>query len=115
MRRSSGLVRNHLRQQAGNLNEKTRSLAQPVPYRVRLIGFWAKPLVAIRLAVSTTLKHVRELSFSQAFGRVPHPGLLITIHGPSETSFVLPCRAQGCFLAVTQEMTSFMQQHGRAF
>src|SRR2546421_1927664 len=73
------------------------------------------PLVAIRLAVGTALKHVWELSFSQAFGRVPHPGLLVTIHRPSETSFVLPSRAQGCFLAVIQEMTSFMQQHGRAF
>src|SRR3989440_11106368 len=73
------------------------------------------PLIAIRLAVRTALKHVRELSFSQAFGRVPHPGLLIAIHRPSQTSFVLPGRAQGCFLAVTEEVTSFMQQHGRAF
>src|SRR5207248_10248657 len=61
------------------------------------------------------LKHVRELSFSQAFGRVPHPGLLIAIHRPSQTSFVLPGRAQGSFFAVTEEVTSFMQQHGRAF
>src|SRR5437016_13900068 len=42
MRRSSNLVRNRLRQQAGNLNGKTRSLARPVPYRVRLIEFLDK-------------------------------------------------------------------------
>src|SRR2546423_5437356 len=69
------------------------------------------PLIAIRLAVRTALKHVRELSFSQAFGRVPNFGLLIMIDSPPEPSFVLPGRAQGRFLTVAQEMTSFMQQH----
>src|SRR2546430_6371691 len=44
MRRSSDLVRNRLRQQAGNLSEKTRSLARPVPYRVRLIEFFGQSL-----------------------------------------------------------------------
>jgi len=42
MRRSSELVQNRLRQQAGNPREKTRSLARPVPYRVRLIEFLGK-------------------------------------------------------------------------
>src|SRR5258707_4262631 len=42
MRRSSDLGRNRLRQQAGNLNEKTRSLAQPVRCRVRLIEVLSK-------------------------------------------------------------------------
>src|SRR5690349_13183449 len=72
-------------------------------------------LIAIRLAVRSALKHVRELSFSQAFGRVPNPGLLVAIHSPSETSFILPGRAQGRFLAVAQKMTRFMQQHRSAF
>jgi len=39
MRRIIELVQNRLRQQAGNPHEKTRSLARPVPYRVRLIEF----------------------------------------------------------------------------
>ena len=46
MRRGSDLVRNRLRQQAGNLEETTRSLARPVPYRVRLV-FWASFTAAI--------------------------------------------------------------------
>ena len=53
MRRSSDLVRNRLRQQAGNLNEKTRSLAQPVPYRVRLIEFLGKALSTAHFAANT--------------------------------------------------------------
>ena len=44
MRRSSDLVRNRLRQQVGNLDEMTQSLARPVPYRVRLLEFLAKAL-----------------------------------------------------------------------
>src|SRR2546421_4604909 len=42
MRRASDLVRNRLRQQAGNLDETTQSLARPVPYRVRLLEFLGK-------------------------------------------------------------------------
>jgi hypothetical protein len=40
------LVRNRLRQQAGNLEETTRSLAQPVPYWARLIDILGKRIKA---------------------------------------------------------------------
>src|SRR5205814_4623735 len=42
MRRGSDPVRNRLRQQAGILDETTRSLARPVPHRFRLLEFLGK-------------------------------------------------------------------------
>src|SRR5882757_7007535 len=98
---------------ANNTTVSTPTIVRRVLFMfLRLLRLFS--LVAIRLAVRTALKHVRELSFSQAFGRVPHSGLLITIHSPPKSSFVLPDRAQGGFLAVAQEVASFMQQHGGA-
>ena len=54
MRRSSELVLNRLRQQAGNLNEKTRSLTQPVPYRVRLIEFLGKASKVVAASMTSS-------------------------------------------------------------
>src|SRR2546421_5574484 len=78
------------------LNSPLQSrLSRLRPLTLRLLS-----LVAISLPVRSTLKHVWELCLSQAFRRVPNSGLLVTIHSPSETSFVLPCRAQGRLLAI---------------
>jgi len=57
MRRDSEPVRNRLRQQAGNLDETTQSLARPVPYRFRLLEFLAKatPIRCRILAVALLL------------------------------------------------------------
>jgi len=42
LRRTINLLRNRLRQQAGNFKETTQSLARPVPYHVRLVDIPGK-------------------------------------------------------------------------
>src|SRR5205814_10327471 len=48
-------------------------------------------------------------------GSIPNSGLPVTIDSPSQSPFVLPGRAQGRFLAIAEQVTSFVQEHRGTF
>jgi hypothetical protein len=68
----------------------------------------------IGVSVDTALKHVGELPSGQLLGRVPKPGLLVTLSRPSQTPLVVPGRLQRCVLAIAHQVTSFVKQYRSA-